>query len=203
MATGRLLLILTLACVASGHGLAQQASPSDVLARQLADAEALRARGTASSLREARVAMEAALQAAEVLRDEPKRATALTGLGRTLDALGDGARAVDLLTQAVDVYAALGARENEAWARNYGSLALDRLGKRQDALEWLNRALPLAREAQAVRAEGITLNNLGMVHSNLGDRRKALELYNQAIDRHRASGNFRRRQESCLSPQQE
>jgi CHAT domain-containing protein/Tfp pilus assembly protein PilF len=171
--------------------IAPAAGQADTLAARVAGAEVLRARGTAEAIRQAAAGFERALADAEQAGDRRVTVDALIGLGRSVDALGDGRRAVALFQRAVDLTDALGDGENEAWALNYGALAYDRLGDRPAALAWLTRARPLARAAPSSRVEAITLNNLGMIYYNTGDRAQALAYYSEALDKHRALGNAR------------
>ena len=170
---------------------ARTTGQTDTLAARLASAETVRARGTADAIRQAAAAFEQGLADAEQAGDQRLVASAIVGLGRSVDALGDGRRAVALFQRAVDLSHALQDAENEAWALNYGALVYDRLGDRTTALAWLTRARPLARATPSSRVDAITLNNLGLVYYNTGDRVQALAYYTEALDKHRALGNAR------------
>ena len=187
-------LVFTILLASAALGPASARSPggqTDGIAAQMARAEALRSRGTADAIRQATAVFEQALAEAEQA-DQPRLVIdGLIGLGRSIDAQGDGRRAVGLFQRAIDLTHALGDGETEAWALNYGALAYDRLGERPTALAWLIRARPLARAVPGGRVEAITLNNLGMIYYNTGDRVQALRYYQEALDRHVAAGNIR------------
>jgi CHAT domain-containing protein/Tfp pilus assembly protein PilF len=182
---------LLAAAIGTAPALPRAAGQTDAIAARLAGAEALRARGTADATRQAAAAFEQALADAEHAGDQRLTADALIGLGRSVDALGDGRRAVALFQRAVDLTHARGDTENEAWALNYGALAYDHLGERPTALAWLTRARPVAHAVPSSRVEAITLNNLGLVYYNTGDRVRALAYYTEALDKNRALGHTR------------
>jgi tetratricopeptide (TPR) repeat protein len=128
--------------IGTSAATAPAAGQTDAIAARLAGAEALRARGTADAIRQAAAGFEQGLADAEQAGNQRLMVDALIGLGRSVDALGDGRRAVALFQRAVDLTHTLGDTETEAWALNYGALAYDRLGERTTALAWLTRARP-------------------------------------------------------------
>ncbi|MEH1800051.1 MAG: CHAT domain-containing tetratricopeptide repeat protein [Nostoc sp.] len=133
--------------------------------------------------------LQQVLTIARQLKDQKFEATALVGLGRNYDDLGEKQKALDYLNQALPLYRAVGDRSGEALTLNGIGAVHSDLGEKQKALDYFNQALPLRRAVGDRSGEASTLNNISVVHSDLGEKQKALDYLNQALPLYRAVGD--------------
>jgi tetratricopeptide (TPR) repeat protein len=96
--------------------------------------------------------------------------------------LDETQKALEYLTQALDIFRAVGDRAGEARTLNDIGAVYAALGEEQKALEYYTQALAIYRAVGDRAGEAGTLNNIGLVYFALGEKQKALEYYTQALD---------------------
>jgi CHAT domain-containing protein/tetratricopeptide (TPR) repeat protein len=157
--------------------------------RKFEEGEALRAQGTAESLRLAMKKYEEALPLWRAIGARREEAVTLNNIGAVYNSLGEWRKALDFLTQALPLLRAVGDRREEATTlTNIGSV-YDSLGEKQKALEFFTQSLPPLRAIGDRGEEATTLNNIGAGYDSLGEKQKALEFYGQALPLQRAIGD--------------
>jgi tetratricopeptide (TPR) repeat protein len=155
------------------------------------EGEALRAEGTAESLRLAVKKYEEALLLWRAIGARDGEAKTLNNIGLVYYSLGENHKALNFYTEALPLWRAAGARNGEAISLSNIGLVYDSLGEMRKALASYTKALPLLRAVGARAEEATTLNNIGGVYSSLGEKRKALDYYNQALPLLRSVGASR------------
>jgi len=90
-------------------------------------------------------------------------------------------KAVDLLTQALQLYRTEKNPGGEAVALHKLAIAYDSLGNKERALEYFNQSLTILRQNKDRHGEALVLNNIGLLYGSLGESERALEFYNQAL----------------------
>ena len=90
-------------------------------------------------------------------------------------------KAVDLLTQALDLYRTAKNPTGEAVALNKLAIAYDSLAQKERALESYNQSLSILRQIGNRHGEALVLGNIGLLYSSLGEVERALEYYRQAL----------------------
>jgi len=118
-----------------------------------------------------------------------EEAVALTGIGKVYDAMGEKEKALNYLSQSLQLRRAVGDRQGEARTLHYIGVVYDNLGEKQKALDYLGQALRLRRVVGDRRGEALTLHHIGKVYASLGENQKALEYYDQALSLWRAVGD--------------
>jgi CHAT domain-containing protein/Tfp pilus assembly protein PilF len=156
-----------------------------------AEAEQLRAQGTAESLRKAVEQYKGALQLWRSAEDRPGEATALFNIGVIYWQLGESRKSLEYYTQALEIWRAVANRREEARTLHSMGVSYSQLSENQKALEYYSQALPLRRTTGDRQGEAITLNSIGFAHDNLGRLQEALDYYNQALTLQRALGSLR------------
>ncbi|MEM2002205.1 MAG: tetratricopeptide repeat protein [Candidatus Methanomethylicaceae archaeon] len=157
--------------------------------RALAQAELLRAQGTAESLRQAIAKYEEAARLFQALGDRRQAAMCFFVVGASFIRLGEYRNALDSFLRALPLFQALEDRQNEGRTLIGIGWVYDALGERQKALEYYGQALPIHRAVGNRAGEATTLNNIGLVYDDLGERQKALEYFGQALPIRRAVGD--------------
>jgi len=160
--------------------------------------EQLRNQATAEARRNAVKKYEEALALYRAVGDRRGEAFALSGLGATLNLLGERRKVVEYYRQALPLVQALG--EPLAESRlllSLGSLC-NALGEKQRALDYFNQALPLLRTLGDRDREAQALFSLSVVHASMGDRLRSVEYQQQALGIWQALGN-RPREASALA----
>ena len=138
-------------------------------------------KGTAESLRAAKVKFE---QAEEMFRQTGEKvwqATTLTVLGRLANDLGDKSAAIERYKQALPIFRELREQTGEVAALNNIASAYMTLGENHLAIKHFEQSLPLTRELGDKMMEASVLSNLGSVYAVLGDHATALKHYEQAL----------------------
>jgi DNA-binding SARP family transcriptional activator/tetratricopeptide (TPR) repeat protein len=132
---------------------------------------------------------EQALLAARQLGDDRARARALGNLATMIYRSGDPGRAVELVSEAVDLCAKVGDRHTQA-------AALGNLGAFQDRLGHFDEALATMRRAHALRAElgdhngqMRLLQNMGVLYRRMGRPDAAIVCYRDSLALARTTGN--------------
>jgi tetratricopeptide (TPR) repeat protein len=135
--------------------------------------------------------MEAALKAAQYLKDRRSESTHLGNLGSAYAALGETRRAIEYHERALAIDREGGDRRSEG--QDLGNLAnrYFQLGEARRAIEYHEEALAILREIGEKRGEGSTLCNLGIDHASLGETRSAIQYYDQALETLRELGDRR------------
>lgn len=157
---------------------------------RFAQAETLRAQGTADAWRGAIAKYEESLALWRKVGDQLWQAYNLTWSGLLYFYLGEFQKSLENSNTALELYRKGGQHLGESTALNNIGLAYDTLGERRKALEYYNHALPIAQDAGNHELQGLILNNMGIIYDSLGEPQKALELYARALPLHRAA-NYR------------
>jgi tetratricopeptide (TPR) repeat protein len=152
--------------------------------------------------------LEAAVVAAQTLKDQRGVGAHIGGLGLAYADMGQAKRAIKHYQQALvisrEICAAstersaewTDARHDEGiWLGNLGNAYAD-LGQAERAIEHLQQALAIACEIGDRRGEGTVLGSLGIVYRDQGQVERAIEYYEQALAIDREIGD--RRNEGAL-----
>jgi tetratricopeptide (TPR) repeat protein len=152
--------------------------------------------------------LEAALAAAQCLKDQRGEGAHVGGLGLAYADMGKAKRAIKQYQQALAIAREIGDRLNEGiWLGSLGSAYAD-LGQAERAIEHLRQALAIARAICAAstpdssewkaarRGEGTVLGNLGIAYRDQGQVERAIRQYKQALKIDREIGD--RRNEGAL-----
>lgn len=119
----------------------------------------------------------------------PVRATVLIGAGVLAQRRGNFARAVDLLTQGLEVRRSLGDTLGVASSlNNLGGVAYEQ-DQYVRATQLWQESLTLFRDVGDTWATALLLNNLGFVASICGEGGRAMSLYEQSQELYEASGD--------------
>ncbi len=173
----------------------REATPQDekrvAAERAFAEAELLRARGTAESLRKAIEKYKETLPLWQAVGDRKKEAEALHSIGFIYSLLGENRKAIEYFNQALPLFGMLGDFQAQAATLTNIGAAYARLGENRKALSYMEQALPLRRRAGDRQGEAATLNNIGIVYARLGEPQKALEYYMRALPILRVIGDRR------------
>jgi CHAT domain-containing protein/tetratricopeptide (TPR) repeat protein len=167
-----------------------QAQEQDRIAaqRKYKEGEALRAQGTAESLRLAVKKYEEALPLWRAVGDRRSEAITLNNLGAAYFSLGEKRKSIEFFTQALPLHRAIGdSREEATTLNNIGSI-YSSLGENQKALDYYNQSLRLDRALGNRTGAGTTLSNIGAAYDSLGEKQKALDFYTQSLPLLRAAG---------------
>ena len=108
-------------------------------------------------------------------------ASALSKIGLTESALGEGQKALDSYNQALPIFKSMNMTDATGLTLSDIGMAWSDMGEKEKALDYCNQALPILRTAGDRSGEATVLNNTGRIYQDLGDQRKALEFYNQAL----------------------
>jgi CHAT domain-containing protein/tetratricopeptide (TPR) repeat protein len=185
---GNLLMAAVMCCHMTAHPGFE--NPQTTAAAAYADAEGLRRRGEATSLRQAIEKYQSAVALYREGADQRGESDALYGLGRTLDALGQKRKALDTYLAALPIYRALALKSGEANTLIYMALDYAFLAEGAKARSAASDALAAGQDAGPGLA-AILFTHAAEVMDQLADRQKALEYYGQALPLHKAAGNRR------------
>jgi CHAT domain-containing protein/Flp pilus assembly protein TadD len=133
------------------------------------------------ALRQALNKYSAALPYWRAVGDRRMEATTSYNIGDIHRRLNEPAKAVEYLSQTLQLDRANANRESEAATLNLLGVVYSGIGETQKALDHFNQALPLRREAKDRTGEATTLNAIATVHIQTGESRKAIEIYNQVL----------------------
>jgi CHAT domain-containing protein/Tfp pilus assembly protein PilF len=159
--------------------------------RKYLEAETLRKRGTAESLRLAARRYEEALPLWRAISDRLNEGRTLSDIGGVYHSLGENQKALDYYAQALPLRRAAGDRNGESITLTSIGNVYYSLGENQKALDYYAQALPLQRAAGDRLNEATTLNNIGAVYMTLGENQSALDYYAQALPLLREVGYLR------------
>ncbi len=159
--------------------------------KAFSEAEMLRQKGTAESLRNAIKKYEESFPWFLSNGDQEKAAAALNQIGFVYSRLGDKRQALKFYNEALLLFRAVDDKGGEvATLNNIGGVYAD-LGEKQKALEYYEQSLLLYRAVSDKSGEATTLINIGAVYFDLGEKQKALEYFSQSLPLFRAVGDKR------------
>jgi CHAT domain-containing protein/Tfp pilus assembly protein PilF len=170
---------------------AAQDKTSNALERAFQEAEQLRARGDAESLRKAIEKYQEAISAYRAAGDRKGEAQTLTVTALVYQVLGEKEKALDCYSRALALHEQLGDRDYQIQTLNGIALVYKDLGNPRKALEYLEQALPIAQGSKERQGEATTLHNMGLVYYTLGEKLKSIDYCNKALVLQRALGNKR------------
>ena len=159
--------------------------------RAFREAESLRLRATAESLRQSIEKYEESLPSYRAAEDGRGEATALNNIGLVYSSLGEKRKALDNYSQALPLWRVLNDVRGEAVTLSNMGAAYNSLGESRRALDHLMQSLRLFRAVRDRSGEATTLSNIGLTQHLLEDRRGALESYSQALNIYRELGAAR------------
>ena len=174
--------------IAGSQSTSAPAQDHDRLAarKKFDEGEALRAQGTAESLRLAVKKYEEALLLLQAIGDRKWEARMLKNIGDVYRALGERQYQDHLADRKkFDVGEALRAQGTAEFLR----LAVMKYESLRLAVKKYEEALLLWRDVGDSREEAATLSNIGDVYDLLGENQKALDFYTQALPLYRAAGD--------------
>lgn len=148
--------------------------------RLLVQAERLRAKRTAESLRQALALHQKALPILRAIGDRWKEAETLNAMGYVYFSLSDIPAAVKINEQALELQRLVGDREGALATLNTLGTGYKYLGKDEEALKYFEESLQQSRELKDRRREAYNLRDIGNVWAPL-DRRKAYEILNESL----------------------
>ncbi len=155
------------------------------------EANQLRDRATAESLRRASEKYRESLPLWHTLGARAKEALTLNEIGFIHSSLGETREALEYYGQAQQLFHLLGDRAQEAGTLNNIGMVYSKLGELQKSLEYFGESLQLKRAVEDRRGEANTLNNIAVAYSQLGELQESLENHFQALSLKRAIGDKR------------
>jgi CHAT domain-containing protein/tetratricopeptide (TPR) repeat protein len=159
----------------------------------MTQAEDLRKLNTAEARRDAIKRYEEARVRWRDAGDRAQEASTLITIGRIHMTLAQYQKALDTLTEALNLSRAVGYKQGEAEALGNLSNVYTDLGDNQKALDINRQALPILHALGDRENEATALNNMGLIYSkNPQDSQKALNYYNQALPVLQEIGNRQR-----------
>lgn len=158
-------------------------------ARATAAGEALRARATAASLREAVVKVRESLGHWEAAGERGEEALAFSYLGSLHFQLSAFREALEYHGRALSLYRAVDDRLGESEALNNLAVARYSLGELEPASRLFLEAIAAKRAVGDRQGESSALNNLGSVYWAMGDPEEAIAAYREALPLRRALGD--------------
>jgi CHAT domain-containing protein/Tfp pilus assembly protein PilF len=159
--------------------------------RAFEEANQLRDKGTAESLRRAALKYQESLPLWRTLKDRATEALTLNEIGFIHSSLGETQKALDYYGQALPLFRLVEDRVQEAGALNNIGMVYFKVGELQKALEYFGQSLQLKRAVGDQRGEANTLANMGVAYSQMGELQVALEHQLQALSLRRALGDKR------------
>lgn len=145
------------------------------------EAEALFDPSKPAALRQALGKYSAALPHWRAVGDRRMESVTIHNLGDIHRRLNEPAKAIEYLSQALQLDRANNDRESEAATLNQLGVVYSAIGETQKALDHLNQSLTLVRELKDRKGEAATLNAIATIHTQTGESRKAIEIYNQVL----------------------
>jgi CHAT domain-containing protein len=160
-----------------------------VVRKLVADAMALRLKGTAQSVTKAIEKLQETLPLSRSIRDRYGESEALANMGAAYLVLADYQKAIEMFTLALAIWQATGDRQGQAVAYVSIASAQNGLGEWEKVIETLKKAL-LINQAQGDRTmEAITLSSISSFYFRVGDTEKALEYANLSLPIRREVGD--------------
>jgi len=123
--------------------------------------------------------LEAAVAAAQRLKNRSQEGAALGNLGVAYAALGEARTAIDFHKQVLAIDREIGDRRGEGNALGNLGRAYAALGEARTAIDFCEQALVIGREIGDRRGEGNALGNLGDAYYALGKARTAIDFFEQ------------------------
>ncbi|MGE0129512.1 MAG: tetratricopeptide repeat protein [Blastocatellales bacterium] len=161
-----------------------------VLAQQnFMEAEQLFDPSKPDALRQAMAKYADALPSWRAAGDRRFEAITLYNIGDTHRRLNNPQKAIEYLTQALQIERGSNDPEAAAGTLNMLGVVYNSVGETQKALEHLNQALPLRREAKDRAGEALTLNIIATIYNQTGEYRKAIGIYDQVLPIRRETNN--------------
>lgn len=165
---------------------AAQKDRSAVLAHKLfAEAELLRAQGTAESTQQAISKYEETLPRWREAEDRQGEANTLHSIGDVYNSLGETLdqkhKALDYYNKALTLRRAITDRGGEAVTLFEIGLVYRQLGDWQTSLNYYSEAIPLARTVGDLHTEAYALSSMGGIYTLLGAEQRALDSHNQSL----------------------
>jgi CHAT domain-containing protein len=157
--------------------------------RLFAQADRLRLKGDAASLRQAIEYYERYVQAAELLKDNASSAIQMIGSCHRM--MGNSAKALEYYQQALTVARNFKSSEIEASILNSIGNIYTAQGDSPSALHYYEQAIVILRQLGLRLQESSLLNNLGFLYSSLNETDKALDYLNRAVAIRREMGDLR------------
>jgi tetratricopeptide (TPR) repeat protein len=133
--------------------------------------------------------LQAALGAAQQLKDRQAEGVHLGNLGIAYGQLGETRRAIECYEEILALHREMGDRQGEG--KDLGNLGTSyrQLGEPRRAIEYYKQQLDITREIPDRRGEGNALGGLGNAYMYLGEPRRAIEYYEQILTLHREMGD--------------
>jgi CHAT domain-containing protein/Tfp pilus assembly protein PilF len=154
------------------------------------EATLLSAQGNRESLLSAIQKYETSLPLWRTAGDAYEEALCLYNLSLMLDGLGDRARAISYMYQALSPAKASGDGNLEVMVVSGAGMSSLVQGKTQEALEYFQEELSLAKTFSLHVWEAGATNNIGQAYSKLGEKQKAIEYLTQALKLHQQVGSL-------------
>jgi CHAT domain-containing protein/tetratricopeptide (TPR) repeat protein len=166
-----------LASVRTGTG--DDRSRSDAQ-QKLCEGLRLRDRGTSDALQSAIADYKRALELWPA-DDATGRADTLVAMALAYYDRGDNQESLDVASQALAAFRALGDQRGEGAALDVMGEAADAMGDERGALSHYQQALTLRKAVGDRLAEAETLNNIGVAYDSLGEKRHALQYFEESL----------------------
>lgn len=108
------------------------------------------------------------------------RAEALSAMGEVYYSKGNLAKTSECFEAALRLFAEVGDRRGEGWARLFLGYLSNAIGERERAMDQFNQALALYRAVGDRRGEALSLTAIGVTHSRTADEETAISLHREA-----------------------
>lgn len=125
--------------------------------------------------------LEAAIVAAQQLKDRKMECTHLGNLGLAYLDQGDYLQAIEFLELSLGISREINDQHGECADLSNLGIAYKNIGNFRCAIEFYEQALPIARKIRDLRSEGAILGNLGVANAALGETYKAIEFFEQHL----------------------
>jgi tetratricopeptide (TPR) repeat protein len=135
--------------------------------------------------------LEAAITAAQKLKNRRAEGSNLGNLGNAYAAMGETRKAIEYYEQRLVIAHEIGDRRGEGNALGNLGLAYANLGETRKAIEYYEQRLVIAHEIGDRHGESNALGNLGNAYANLNETRKAIKFHEQALVIDRETGDRR------------
>lgn len=188
------LAFILFACVSisSAAPIQTQKDPRRVEAEGLiAEAEALTAKKTEQSYRQAIEKYLAALSIWRTLNDKPMEASTLYEAGWLYGDIGQYQKALDLYSQAGTLYKTLGNRKSELNTLNNTAWIYGELGENQTALDMYETVVEGLKKIG--ETDPAVISNLAASYSKLGQHQRALDAHLQVLELRKGPQNNAKR----------
>jgi CHAT domain-containing protein/Tfp pilus assembly protein PilF len=163
-----------------------------------AEAEGLRARMNAETLKSAITKYDEALRLFEAIGDRSGEANTLLNSGMASTVLSDYQNALDRFARSIPAFQSIGDRRSQAEALNNIASAHYFQGDTEKSLEVLLKSLAIYKDLGDRKREGEVISNIGSIYMQMDDARGAIEYLDQALAIARSEAN-KRYESSILS----